>query len=119
LARDESFYLAGNQLVRTDWKEVAAVFDEAGMEVSLATNGTLISDEVAKFLAGLKKVSLSISIDGDEDVHDQLRDQKGAHRRTMRGLKALKNAGIAFDVNATLFRDNISEVPFLTKLARI
>jgi radical SAM protein with 4Fe4S-binding SPASM domain len=108
----------GEPMVRTDWREVARVFDEAGMEVSLATNGTLITEEVATFLASLSKVSLSISIDGDEKIHDQLREQQGAHRRTMRGFEALRQAGVAFDVNATIFRDNISEVPFLTRLAR-
>jgi radical SAM protein with 4Fe4S-binding SPASM domain len=108
----------GEPMVRTDWQEVAKVFDEAGMEVSLATNGTLITDDVAKFLGGLKNVSLSISVDGDEKTHDRLRDQKGAHHRTMRGLKALKCEGVTFDVNATVYRDNLSEVTFLTRLAR-
>ena len=73
-------------MVRTDWQAVAKVFDEAAMEVSLATNGTLITDEVARFLAGLKKVSLSISIDGDEEIHDSAPRSEGQapshHART-------------------------------------
>jgi radical SAM protein with 4Fe4S-binding SPASM domain len=108
----------GEPLSRTDFKEVAKAFDEAGMEVSLATNGTLITEDIAEFLTRLHNVSISVSIDGDEEVHDRLRDQDGAHRRTMGGLSALKKRGIPFDVNATIFRDNVTEVPFFTRLAR-
>jgi radical SAM protein with 4Fe4S-binding SPASM domain len=108
----------GEPMLRKDWRDVAQAFDEHGMEVSLATNGTMINAEVAGFLSSLKKVSISISVDGGEAIHDRLRDHKGAHALTMSGLRALKNAGLSFDVNATIFRDNLSEVPFLTRLAR-
>lgn len=108
----------GEPMVRRDWMEIANIFDSLGMEISLATNGTLIDNEIAAFLSRLKKVSISISLDGDETVHDRLRDQAGAHRRTIRGLEALRQAGIKFDINATIFRENISEVPFLTRLSR-
>lgn len=108
----------GEPLTRKDWAEIARTFDAAGMEVSLATNGTLIDDEVVDVLCGLKRTSISISLDGDEAVHDRLRAQPGAHRRTIRGLEALRAAQLPFDINATLFRDNLSEVPFLTKLCR-
>src|SRR3712207_2807478 len=52
----------GEPTLRKDWRDVARAFDEMGMEVSLATNGTLITEEVAEFLGGLKSVSLSISV---------------------------------------------------------
>lgn len=108
----------GEPMLRKDWRDVARIFDEFGMEVSLATNGTMITDEVAEFLGSLKQVTISISIDGDEEIHDRLRDHQGAHSLTMRGLRALKKAGVVFSINATIFRDNLSEVPFFTKLAR-
>src|SRR5438876_12364687 len=33
----------GEPMVRADFRDVARAFDEAGMEVSLATNGTLLT----------------------------------------------------------------------------
>jgi radical SAM protein with 4Fe4S-binding SPASM domain len=108
----------GEPMARKDWREVAGIFDAAGMEVSLATNGTLIDDSAAEFLATLKNVTVSISIDGDHKTHDTLRAEKGALARTLAGMDALHKVGLGFDVNATISKLNIADVPFLTKLAR-
>lgn len=108
----------GEPLARPDWKDVAAIFDSVGMEVSLATNGTLLSDSAVSFLATLRNVSISISLDGGREVHDELRAQRGAFKRTLSGMKRLHAAGLKFDVNATIYRANIQEVPTLTKIAR-
>jgi len=108
----------GEPMARKDWRDVAKIFDAAGMEVSLATNGTLISKKTAEFLAGLKKCTLSISVDGSQPVHDFLRGEPGAYARTIGGLKALKEFGVPFDLNATIFRTNFSEIAHLTKLSR-
>lgn len=108
----------GEPMARRDWREVATIFDRVGMEVSLATNGTLIDDDAAAFLATLSNVTISISIDGDHETHDRLRDEKGALARTLRGMDALRRVGLSFDVNATLSRLNVADVPFLTKLSR-
>lgn len=108
----------GEPMARNDWRHVAKIFNDAGMEVSLATNGTLITDDVASFLATLKNVTISISIDGDHKIHDQLRAQEGALARTLDGMASLRQVGLTFDVNATLSKLNIASVPFLTKLAR-
>jgi hypothetical protein len=98
--------------------DVASTFAHVGMEVSLATNGTMINDDVVAFLESLPKVSVSVSLDGDAENHDRLRDLVGAHRRTTDGIEALIRGGIEVDVNATIFVENLVDVPYLTKLAR-
>jgi radical SAM protein with 4Fe4S-binding SPASM domain len=108
----------GEPMARADWRDVASIFDAQNMEVSLATNGTLITDDVAAFLATLRQVTISISVDGDHENHDRLRRQEGALARTLSGLESLHRAGLKFDINATLSRDNVTDVPFLTRLAR-
>lgn len=108
----------GEPMARADWREVARIFDRAGMEVSLATNGTLMSRSAVEFLRSLKNVPISISLDGGAEVHDDLRKQKGAFRRTVEGMRLLHEAGLEFDVNATISKLNIKEVPTLTRIAR-
>ncbi|MEI9993520.1 MAG: radical SAM protein [Rhizomicrobium sp.] len=108
----------GEPMARTDWRDVARIFDMQGMEISLATNGTLITESVAQFLSGLKHVTLSISIDGGREIHDRLRDQQGAYDRTLSGLAHLRAAGVDFDMNATIFKANLADVPQLTKISR-
>jgi AdoMet-dependent heme synthase len=108
----------GEPLARADWQAVAKIFSDAEMEVSLATNGTLLSESAVFFLKSLANVSVSISLDGGQEVHDELRDQRGAFQRTLRGMHRLHSAGIKFDVNATIIKKNIKDVPILTKIAR-
>jgi len=108
----------GEPTLRKDWREVSRIFDDLDMEVSLATNGTRISDEVAQFLGSLKHCTLSISLDGGEEVHDLLRGARRAYRRTLRGLQSLQTAGVSFDLNATISRTNLSEVAQLTRISR-
>ena len=108
----------GEPMARKDWRDVAEVFDSLGFEVSLATNGTLINDDVANFLFKLRKVSISISLDGGPEFHDRVRRQIGAYESTIGGLKALKARGIKFDLNATLYKENVNEIKHLTKISR-
>ncbi len=108
----------GEPMARKDWRDVAEVFDSLGFEVSLATNGTLINGDVANFLLKLRKLSISISLDGGPEFHDRVRRQIGAYESTIGGLKALKARGIKFDLNATLYKENVNEIKHLTKISR-
>lgn len=108
----------GEPLSRNDWRSIAKAFDNAGMEVSLATNATLIDSDVVQFLTTLQNVTISLSLDGGKDVHDRLRGQEGAFERTIGGMHALNEHGLKFDINTTLSKLNISEVPTLTRIAR-
>lgn len=108
----------GEPLTRKDWRDIAGLFCRDDIEVSLATNGTLIKPETVAFLADLPRYSMSISIDGGAQVHDRIRGKQGAFDATLKGLALLKEAGIRFDINATLSRDNLSEVSALARIAR-
>lgn len=108
----------GEPMVCADWRQVARIFDAEGMEVSLATEGALVDEDVAAFLATLGKVTVSVSIDGDEANHDRLQGRTSAHRRTLAGLRALLAAGLNVDVNATMFSSNLDVLPFFTRIAR-
>lgn len=108
----------GEPMSRTDWRDIASVFDSYGMEVSFATNGTLLDDQSVAFFKTLKRPTLSISLDGGETVHNTLRGSDSAFRSTMAGLRRLKEAGIPFHINSVLYSGNISEIGTLTKIAR-
>lgn len=108
----------GEPMTRHDWQDVAVEFDQYGIEISLATNGTLINNEVVHFIRSLTKPTLSISLDGGEQVHNHLRGSKTAFQRTIAGLKKISISGIPFHVNAVVYRGNLTEIGTLTKLAR-
>jgi len=67
---------------------------------SLQTNGTLITNEVADFLAD-RHVSTGVSIDGFASVHDAARvfpDGTGSYQQVVAGIQRLQSAGVSFSV---------------------
>lgn len=108
----------GEPLVRKDIYELAHYGTEKGLRVALATNGTLVNAEVAKKLleAGVKRVS--VSLDGaTAESHDEFRCVPGAFNGSMKGIEALKNAGIGFQINTTITKRNVDEIPRILKMA--
>ncbi|HSP54213.1 MAG TPA: radical SAM protein [Dehalococcoidia bacterium] len=108
----------GEPLAHRNWRNIARLFDDEDMEVSLATNGTLLTPSVVNFIQSLKRPTVSVSVDGDAAIHDSLRASPGAYARTLRGMDLLKDAGVPFDVNATVCRRNLGVISNLAKISR-
>lgn len=67
--------------------------------LTVYTNGTLITDEWATFFAA-HDVGVVVSVHSYmPDQHDALSQRKGAHRRTMRGLRHLDDKGVGHRVS--------------------
>lgn len=108
----------GEPLVREDVYDIARYGTDKGLRIALATNGTLLNDDVVKKLkdAGVQRVS--ISIDGStEKTHDEFRGVPGAFKSTIRGIEYLKNGGLEFQINTTITKRNLNEIPDILELA--
>src|SRR5664280_362328 len=78
------------------------------VEHTMQTNGTLIDDQWAAFLAQ-HDFLVGISIDGPRDLHDAYRVDKGGKPtfdRVIRGLDRLKARGVRWNVLTTVHRAN-------------
>ncbi len=107
----------GEPLERPDVYELAAYGDKAGLRVVLATNGTLVSREAAQKLkdVGIKRVS--ISIDGAcAKSHDAFRGLTGCFDQALAGIENLKAAGLSFQINTTITKRNLTEIPAIADL---
>ncbi len=113
------FVLSGGEpLFRPDIFEIATHASGAGLIVALATNGTLIDAAVAREIksAGIRRVS--VSFDGaDAPTHDLFRGA-GAFSQAMVGIDHLRQAGVPFQINTTVARHNIDQMPQTLALAR-
>jgi len=79
------------------------------VENSLQTNGILIDEEWAKFLAH-HKFLVGVSLDGPPDLHDHYRkDHTGgpSYEKVMRGTEWLKRFNVDFNILVLLNRRNI------------
>ena len=97
--------------------EAIAAAKARGMAVNVTTNGTLIRrhwDAVVR--SGVD--SLSFSIDGLEQTHDQLRGQVGAWRRTWAAIEQVREAGITASVYTVATNANVGELVAVFERAR-
>ncbi|MBI4684033.1 MAG: radical SAM protein [Nitrospirae bacterium] len=109
----------GEPLIRNDVFEIARYGNKKGMRMCLATNGTLVTDEICEKIkdSGIKIVSLSL--DGSEEkVHDDFRNQKGAFSGTINAARLFKKHGIEFIINSSFTKRNQEEIPRIYKLAK-
>jgi len=105
-------FSGGEPLMRRDLLEVAHHAHGKGMYVSLATNGTLITPEVAGRLVQAGVDYVEMSIDGkDAASHDAFRGIPGAFDRTVRGIRNCVDAGLFTCIACTVTQENLPEVP--------
>lgn len=79
---------------------------------ALQTNGTLITEESAKFYKD-NNFLIGISIDGPEELHDKYRkdrNEKGSFKEVIRGLELLKMYKVEFNI-LTVVQNNNSQYP--------
>ncbi len=108
----------GEVFVRKDWLEILEAFADQGFALSIVSNGTLISPERVARVAEFADCNILISLDGDRANHDDIRGREGAHEETVSEIAALREAGIDVQVNATIIKRNLADVPFLARLSR-
>ena len=102
----------GEPLFRKDIFDLARYATECGLRVALATNGTLVTKEVARKIvdAGVRRVS--ISLDGaNASTHDAFRGIPGAFDAALVGIRNLKELGMSVQINMSIARHNAHELP--------
>ena len=108
----------GEPLFRGDLFRLAKRASDAGIRVALATNGTLITEEVAHQIceAGIQRVA--ISLDGpDAETHDVFRGVPGAFDKAIEGFRSLKRLGMSLQINTSVAKHNSAKLPETLELA--
>jgi radical SAM protein with 4Fe4S-binding SPASM domain len=112
-------FSGGEPLLRSDLYDAVKRANDNGMLCTIASNGTLITPQVAKKLdkAGIKRVE--IGLDGaTAETHDFLRNKPGSFEATIEGIRNC--AAVGFDELATtmtLHSKNINELEETMDLA--
>lgn len=108
----------GEPFIHPDLFTVVKRARALGMAVNITTNGTLIEKRWEELRASGVN-SLSVSLDGLSETHDRLRGQAGAFKRSMKGIRALREGApeIALSVYFTANRENIGELVPVYELA--
>ena len=108
----------GEPLLRPDIFEIAAYGNRKGFRMTMAVNGTLLSAEKTKQMlkAGIQRIS--VSIDGASAAsHDSFRKVEGAFEGALQGISYAREAGLDFQINTTITRQNLHELQPIQELA--
>lgn len=101
----------GEPLLRKDIFSIIEYGQKRGLILSLFTNATTINEKIAAKLAGLKIASIQTSLDAlTPSLHDEFRGQKGAHQKTIRGIRLLKKFKIPTSVTVMVHQKNKDEI---------
>jgi len=108
----------GEPLLRNDIFDIARYGTDKGLRMVMAPNGTLITESMAKQMADAGIQRISISLDGaSEETHDTFRGVKGAFEGALHGIRLAKEAGIEFQINTTITKKNLDQIPAIQQLA--
>ncbi|MBQ0046675.1 MAG: radical SAM protein [Prevotellaceae bacterium] len=85
----------------------------------LFTNATMLTDEIAMQLREAGNVTPLISIEGLEDESDRRRQRSEVYKRTLRGVRACRKAGLIFGVAASICQSNYKELVSREHIERV
>ena len=78
-----------------------------GLKVTISTNGTRITPELARLFKDVGVAYVGISLDGIGEVHDKFRGVPGAFDGAIRGFRLCEEVGQKTGLRLTLTRNNV------------
>ncbi|MBQ7609352.1 MAG: heme b synthase [Desulfovibrionaceae bacterium] len=104
-------FTGGEPTMRSDLYELIRAAHAEGLTCACAPNGTRVSPEVARMLKESGVERCSVSLDGpDAASHDAFRGQVGAFEGALAGINNMKAAGLPFQVNTTVTKNNLGQL---------
>jgi radical SAM protein with 4Fe4S-binding SPASM domain len=111
-------FSGGEPLMRRDFFELADYAHKNDLYVTLATNGTLITRNVAKKIKDSGVEYVEISLDGkDADTHDSFRGVPGMFDRAIEGIKNCMDQGLQTGIATTVTKHNYDQIEEIYDLA--
>ena len=83
----------GEPLLRSDFFDIMSYANQLGYNWGMTSNATLITKEVAQKLYDCGMKTISVSIDGLPETHNQFRQTPKAYERAMTGIQNLIDVG--------------------------
>lgn len=108
----------GEPLLRPDFPELYRHAKRAGMLITLFTNGTLLTDPIADFLAEWPPLGVEITLYGaTQQTYERVTRVPGSFARCMAGLQMLAGRGLRLGLKGVLLRENCHELEAMRAFA--
>ena len=113
-------FTGGNLLMREDIREIIQYAHDLDLSFSLSPSGSsLLTPDFLTFAKECGVKSISISVDGgDSKTHDWIRRNPGSLSLTISLLREIHSYGIPLQINTTVMKKNVKELPYIAKLLK-
>lgn len=109
----------GEPLMREDIFDIAKYGTSKGLRMAMATNGSLVTDEVCEKLKDSGIRICSLSLDGSTpEIHDDFRQQEGSYQAVLDAAELFHKHGIKFIINSSFAKRNQHDIVNTYKLAK-
>ena len=109
--RIPSLLLSGGEpFIHPRFFDLVETASQAGLKLTISTNGTLITPEKAAMLKAANVAYVGISLDGIGEIHDQFRGKEGAFDAAVRGFQNCHDVGQKTGLRLTLTRHNVENI---------
>ncbi len=117
-ARPVIILTGGEPMLRSDVYDIARHACGLGLRVVMAPCGMLLNEETVAKIKQSGIALISLSIDGaTAQTHDAFRGFAGAFDACLNGIEAAKRGGLDFQINTTISKHNLAELPAIFELA--
>ena len=108
----------GEIFLRPDFFEIYEPLTRLGLVVSLYTNGTLITDKLARRLAQAPPNIVEITLYGaTPSTYEAVTGVPGSYARCCAGIQALLDNGVPLGLKTTITRQNVGELEAMRRMA--
>lgn len=103
-------FSGGEPLIREDFFDLAKTAAKLNIRPTISTNGTLITQPIAKKLKDIGVGYVGISLDGLSTVNDLFRQKEGAYDAALKGIQNCVSVGQRVGLRFTINRHNFKEL---------
>jgi radical SAM protein with 4Fe4S-binding SPASM domain len=103
-------FSGGEPMIHPRFYDLARVSKQAGLRLTLSTNGTLIDERAARQIKEIGFSYVGISLDGIGATHDHFRGKDGAFERAVAAFRHCKAAGQKVGLRLTLSRQTVTDI---------
>jgi MoaA/NifB/PqqE/SkfB family radical SAM enzyme len=117
---EPSFTITGGEpFLRNDILEIMKYIELKGLRYSFITNGSLITKKIADKIVELNPVGITFSIDGPEEIHDEIRGVNGTFKKAIRALTMIRSQkNIPITINCVISAINLPYLEDMVYLAK-
>ena len=111
-------YTGGEIFARKDFLEIYTYAKQKGFLITLFTNGTLISAEIADYLQQWPPFAIEITLYGrTKETYEALTGIEGSYQRCLRGVALLRDRGLPLKLKTVPTTTNKHEVVAMKEFA--